>query len=509
MKQTSSQTGVNIFGHIDGGFGLAKVPKYFMHAFEKCRLPFCVRTVETSNSLKESHSFNNSHQLDHPFNLYFVNPDSIKGMKRKLSPADYLKKYEIAIWYWELEKFPDFFYSAFSAVNEIWVNTNFVRQSLAAVSPVPVMTIPLPYSPPVWKKTQPPFKKEHFTFLYIFDYNSDFERKNPLGAVRAFKKAFPNNFDVRLILKSSNSHSFPECKKILENETSGDPRIFLMDRPLPRSELYDLIHACDAFVSLHRSEGFALNVLDAISLGKPAITTGYGGNMDYMDRDYPFLVSYKKIKVKAHLEFYQIDCEWADPDLADAAHKMKFIYEHYEQAKIASQLARDKILLNFNPDKTARAVRNRLNEIQTLGLFKRAITIKKPFEDEFFRLRHLIKETKGLCILLFYTVRKERLLKILHCIKETDSSIQVHIFGREDTGLAKAADDYYIYKDKGFYEAGKVDKKWFKNKKYDFCLIPFYNYRGSTYQNVFEILQDLKVKNIIGLGIEGDIFRVS
>ena len=41
--------------------------------------------------------------------------------------------------------------------------------------------------------------------------------------------------------------------------------------------------ACDCYVSLHRAEGFGLTLAEAMAIGKPAIATGYSGNVDFMN----------------------------------------------------------------------------------------------------------------------------------------------------------------------------------------------------------------------------------
>ena len=43
-----------------------------------------------------------------------------------------------------------------------------------------------------------------------------------------------------------------------------------------------LLAATDAFVSLHRSEGFGFGLAEAMLLGKPAIGTDYSGNADFL-----------------------------------------------------------------------------------------------------------------------------------------------------------------------------------------------------------------------------------
>ena len=62
--------------------------------------------------------------------------------------------------------------------------------------------------------------EDEFVFLFLFDYQSVFERKNPLGMIRAFQKAFGKNDKVSLLIKSINSKSAPE-KAALHSESIG------------------------------------------------------------------------------------------------------------------------------------------------------------------------------------------------------------------------------------------------------------------------------------------------
>ena len=56
-------------------------------------------------------------------------------------------RHNIALWYWELERFPARWHSNFDYYDEIWVPTEFVQRSLAAVSPVPVHKVTYPFYP--------------------------------------------------------------------------------------------------------------------------------------------------------------------------------------------------------------------------------------------------------------------------------------------------------------------------------------------------------------------------
>src|SRR5258708_30648495 len=86
----------------------------------------------------------------------------------------------------------------FNHVDEVWVASEFTRACLADVAPVPVTTIPLPFVLPDLPTDALSRGRSHFglperstIFLLTFDVSSQTERKNPLGAIRAFRRAAP------------------------------------------------------------------------------------------------------------------------------------------------------------------------------------------------------------------------------------------------------------------------------------------------------------------------------
>src|SRR5205085_4780170 len=103
---------------------------------------------------------------------------------------------------------------------------------------------------------------DEFIFLFSFDFLSVLERKNPLGLIDAFCRAFPSNSGPRLVIKTINGD-----KRILEMEKlkyaiRERPDILLMDGYLPAVENATLTALADCYVSLHRSEGFGLTIAD-------------------------------------------------------------------------------------------------------------------------------------------------------------------------------------------------------------------------------------------------------
>ena len=92
--------------------------------------------------------------------------------------------------------------------------------------------------------------------------------------------------------------------------------IVISDETLSDGEILALHERGDCFISLARAEGWGLGLFDAARLGKPIVTTGYGGHTDYIDEDATFLVDYERVPVdEPAWTSYATTCEWAEPDV--------------------------------------------------------------------------------------------------------------------------------------------------------------------------------------------------
>ena len=93
-------------------------------------------------------------------------------------------------------------------------------------------------------------------------------------------------------------------------------RIRLLEQNLPAEEVQSLIQHAIAFVSLHRSEGFGLGLMEAMAAGTPVVATGYSGNPEFMSRDNSILIEATQIPVTESGGYYRGLGHWADPDEA-------------------------------------------------------------------------------------------------------------------------------------------------------------------------------------------------
>ncbi len=256
----------------------------------------------------------------------------------------------IGFWSWELEHFPKGFKPATHLVDEIWTVSEFSRQAIGRLAETPVRAIKLPVPIPELRKGL----RDHFKFrtndriaLVNFDFSSDVERKNILNTLTAYKLAFPNEADSKLVIKSINySSKNPEHLKIWEQCISRKDIIW-MPNYLSRSEMSELMSIADVYLSLHRSEGYGINLADAMARSVPVIATGYSGNLDFMNDSCSVLIDYKLVRVSSYGGF-MVDSVWAEPDLEQAAGQLRRFLGNNELAKRVGRAGLENIRRNHS-----------------------------------------------------------------------------------------------------------------------------------------------------------------
>ena len=130
--------------------------------------------------------------------------------------------------------------------------------------------------------------EDKFLFLVMYDSNSTIERKNPTGAIRAFRKAFKNNPDVGIVIKVNNAR--PKDMEHLNRMLNGCRNVYFITDTLTKIEVNSLIQKADVFVSLHRAEGFGLVMAEAMIVGTPVIATNWSSNTEFMNSDVACMV---------------------------------------------------------------------------------------------------------------------------------------------------------------------------------------------------------------------------
>lgn len=265
----------------------------------------------------------------------------------------------IGYWAWELEEFPSQFMNGISAVDEIWTISTFVQKAVQAKTEKKVSTVPisfrLPTAPTSFTREMLRIPQDRFVFLTSFDYLSYPKRKNPESAIKAYLSAFQENDGASLIVKSINSNQDPEYGAGLRTLASNRTDIVFIDQYFSSAENLALIELADCVVSLHRSEGFGLNLADAMALGTPVISTNYGGNLDFMSDQSTALVDYDLQEVGEGNGIYGAKSLWAEPSVSHAASLMIKVFSQAGYRENLVVEAR-KITSKFTPEAVSHKV---------------------------------------------------------------------------------------------------------------------------------------------------------
>jgi glycosyltransferase involved in cell wall biosynthesis len=186
-----------------------------------------------------------------------------------------------------------------------------------------------------------------FLFFFAFDYLSYLQRKNPMAVVNAFKRAFKANGYARpahLVLKTMNADLVPDSARPMREALQDDPDIILIEKTLTREETLALIFACDAVVTLHRSEGLGLLVAEAMVLGKPVIATDYSATTELVTPDTGWPVDYCLTPVHEGMYPFHEGQFWADADIDHAAWQMRRVMD--DQPDVERRVAAARALIS-------------------------------------------------------------------------------------------------------------------------------------------------------------------
>ncbi|AXA84732.1 glycosyl transferase [Lysobacter oculi] len=321
--------GLNVFGFFDGRFGLAESARLYTRALLECGVPLAIhnlpRPAEHDGGDREFDGLYSS-DMPYPVSLVFANPGQLSAADLARIRARTSDNLIVGCWFWELPRIPNAWQAALADVDAVLVASEFIEKAMIGASDKPVLRVPVPIAPRAdsgLSRADFGLRDDVYVFLTSFDYHSSFARKNPLGAVQAFREAFPAGDEaVALLVKSTHAREHPFAAHALLSAADGDPRIIFVDQNIDAAHRRALQRCCDAYLSLHRAEGFGLGMAEFALTGKPVIATGWSGSVDFLAGS-PYAVDCRLRELRNDEYPHSHGEVWAEPDLAHAARLMK------------------------------------------------------------------------------------------------------------------------------------------------------------------------------------------
>jgi glycosyltransferase involved in cell wall biosynthesis len=329
------EAGVNLIGYVSSDSGLGDFSRRIHSALEAAQVPNAALHYHRTASPTAADVPPLTTDLLYDTNLMTVHADQMVQFEADHGTQVFRDRASIGFWFWELSHLPKRIVANVAMVDEVWAATEFIADAFRAVTdkPVNVVHVPVPKpSVPRLARKELGLPDGRFVFLVTLDHLSITDRKNPLGAIRAFERAFPapSTDGPVLLVKTLNGRQRWSEHEQLQLAAAARPDITVIDQHVSRAHQMALISHSDCLVSLHRSEGLGLHLMEAMWLDTPVIATRYSGNLEFMTDDNSALVDFELIPVTDRQGYYPPEAVWADPDLDAAASAMRRMVEEEE-----------------------------------------------------------------------------------------------------------------------------------------------------------------------------------
>lgn len=319
--------GVNVIGYFGAESGVGEESRALHHALRVVGIPTTTTHVHAGGS---RHALPTTvPDSDHrPFeiDLLAVNADQTPHT-RGILPRDPHVRATVGFWAWETERLPEHQAGAFDHVDLVLAPSEHAAAAIRATArrlgvDTPVSACPLPVTA---TGPDPRIGRSDLGLpagplvLFCFDHLSVMERKNPLAAIDAYRRAVPRTGHATLVIKTSNAAAQPAEHERLRRAAAERDDVVVIDAYLTPEHIRALMHTADVYLSLHRCEGFGLTVAEAMAGGTAVVTTAYSGTMDFTAAGTAELVPYELVDIPDDTPHYAGTGRWAAPDVDAAA----------------------------------------------------------------------------------------------------------------------------------------------------------------------------------------------
>ncbi len=342
----SALPGINVVGFVSGNLGLGVVARQVIAALLAKGHPVATLDLDAGigrggfDRSFEALNVASADALPHDITIWVLGAGQLveRALEICQSPALRSRFNAMYVW-WELPHIPPRWRLAARACDALIAGSEFVQAAFHnALGDVPVVLAGTPVPlPDEGSADTARYRKHHDDFLAFtgFEPASDPMRKNPLAAIRAFQQAFVGLQRARLLIKLNNAGSARHAVaqvEALEAVAARDDRVVVIKDRLSYQDLLQLYGSCDVTISLHRSEGLGLMPLEGMRMGTPTISTGWSGNMTYMNHANSVPVRYDLVPVQEASIHYNakasgVSSFWAEPSADHAAAALRWLAE--------------------------------------------------------------------------------------------------------------------------------------------------------------------------------------
>lgn len=180
----------------------------------------------------------------------------------------------------------------------------------------PIHVVPLGVDRTIFDPEQ--FLPNQINDKYIFITIGKWEkRKSHEIIIELFNKAFSSNDDVELWMVTNNPFLNDEQESYWTDLVSNSPmrqKIKIFPRLNSHLEVANVISYSHCGIYISRAEGWNLDLLETLSMGKPVIVTDYSAHTEFCNKDNSFLVDIDCLEKASDGIWFNGVGEWAKID---------------------------------------------------------------------------------------------------------------------------------------------------------------------------------------------------
>jgi glycosyltransferase involved in cell wall biosynthesis len=370
----ASKISVNYFAEVFHATGYGEAARSYIYAFRTADIEVHVTNINP----KDHHVSDDliatllSHDSNADFDILHCIPSRWASIAHRLDKT-------IAVTVWEADRIPVPWRRQLNRAIDTWVPSKFNAVVFSRQLATPTYRLPYPVPVGLAAGTVPPsvdvnlgIGSGEFVFYSIFEWQ---DRKNPLGLIEAFLRAFPDECGAVLVIKTDarSAHDAKQALERLRAVTDSHARVVL-HCSLFNPTLIEALHARgDCYVSLHRGEGWGYPLFEAALRGKPVIATAYGGPLDYLDSRHHWLVRNTAVTISKPYFYFREPMRWGEPDLNHAQQGLCWVYQHRDEAREAAKHAAARLRGTYSLQNVGMMAKLRL-----LQLIADQIGVKNP-----------------------------------------------------------------------------------------------------------------------------------
>jgi len=310
-----------------------------------------------------------NYENNHRIQIIHLTPENFPNWINK-------NKYNIGYTVWETDKLPVNWVHLCNMLDEVWVPSEWnVKIFKNSGVTKPIYCIPHCIQIPENQDHVQPLSigndPSTFIFYSVFQW---IERKNPIALLKAYLTEFKKEENVCLALKTYRINDTPAEQDLIKKDIAAIKKSLHFEE-FPLMYFFGNLFTADNMKALHkrgncfvlptRAEGFGIPQAEAMSWGKPVISTSFSGQKEFMNVENSYLIDYQLTPCSGMIfGNYDGSMTWSDPNIMHLRKLMRQVFVHQEEARQKGKLAQQTIQDKYSRDIIGKLMLKRLREIQ-------------------------------------------------------------------------------------------------------------------------------------------------